>query len=285
MGGSSEKKPGIWKAPLLHFFVLGLVVFGLRAWLERPPPDGPDPFLIEITSNDLDWFRTMWKKRSGREPTLEELRGHVNRLIREQVLAREARALGMDRNDDVVRRRLAQKMDFLFRDMAAGLQTDDETLRAYLETHRNRYEIPGEISFEQVFFKTDERGVAGAELAVAMFLDHPNRPGDATMLPRDHERMSAVQVRGLFGADFAEALQALPIGDWQGPVPSSYGLHAVRVTERTPSRMPALEDIRATVLADWLSEQQGKASSDAYMDIRETYRVLVEGMPYTQDLY
>lgn len=85
-------------------FVLGLVVFGLHAVFEPKPEAADDPFLVEVSSADIEWFRTMWTKRIGREPTVEELRGQVNQLIREQVLSREAVSIGLDVEDTVVRR-------------------------------------------------------------------------------------------------------------------------------------------------------------------------------------
>ena len=122
-----KKQPSfrIWKEPVIHFFVLGLVVFGLYAVMEKKPEAAADPFLVEVTSADIEWFRTMWTKRMGREPTVEEMRGMVNQMIREQVLSREAVSLGLDEGDTVVRRRLAQKMDFLFQDLSEITEPTD----------------------------------------------------------------------------------------------------------------------------------------------------------------
>ena len=272
------------KKPLINFFVLGLVVFGLKAWFEKPASTEADNRQIEITSADLEWFRAMWKQRMNHEPTGAELQAHVNQVIRERVLSREAKRLGLDRNDQLVIRRLAQKMDYLFKDMVSAVQPTREELEAYLAAHRDRYEIPGEITFEQVLYKTEQRGEAGAELAVAMFLDHPNRESDATMLPRMNEDFSPVQVRGLFGEAFAKTVINLESGTWGGPVRSSYGLHAVFVHSRSPAIMPSVEDIRSRLTDDWLLEQRADSSADTYARVRTDYQVLVEGMPYALDM-
>ena len=154
------------REPLLHLFVLGLVVFGLHAALDRGSEEAlDDPYLVEVSSADIEWFRTMWKKRMGREPTVEELRGQVNQVIRERILEREAIRMGLDKDDVVVRRRLAQKMEFLFKDIATLTEPSDEDLRRYLEENRDRYETPVKLTFTQVFFNTDKRGLAGAEKA------------------------------------------------------------------------------------------------------------------------
>lgn len=269
--------------PLIHFFVLGLVVFGLKAWFEKPA-EREGKRRVEISSADLEWFRTLWKKRMGREPTGGELRDQIDQLTRLRILGAEAEGLGLDENDPVVMRRLAQKMDYMFKDMAAGILPTNEELEVYLDKHRPRYEIPGETTFEQVLFTTDERGEAGAELAVAMFLDHPNRDSDPTMLPRMNEELSPIQIQGLYGKEFSIAMRETPVKNWSGPLRSSYGLHAVLVHERSPTVLPSVEDIRDRLTADWSADKQIETATSAYQEIRATYQVLVEGMPYTLDM-
>ena len=113
---SDKKSQRFWREPLIHFFVLGLAVFGLHTALDRKPEAiVNDPYLVEVSSADIEWLRTIFNKQMGREPTVQDLRGQVNQLIREQILSREAVAMGLDEGDIVVRRRLAQKMEFLFR--------------------------------------------------------------------------------------------------------------------------------------------------------------------------
>lgn len=268
-----------WK-PIIHFFLLGFVVFGLKAWFEKPDKTTPDRHLIEITTSDLEWFRAMFRKRMGRDPFAEELRAQVDQLIKEQVMSREAVKLGLDKNDDLIRRRLAQKMDYFLRDVVSGLQPTDEELASYLHANRERYEIAGDITFEQVLFKTNERGKAGAELALAMFLDHPNRDGDPTMLPRMNEKQSVNQIRGVYGSDFMDNIQSLENGKWHGPVHSSFGLHAVFIHEHSPSTLPGVEDIRDRLVSDWQADKQAEVSDEAYKALLDQYSVLLEGMPY-----
>ncbi|UCG14630.1 MAG: hypothetical protein JSU72_09370 [Deltaproteobacteria bacterium] len=120
------------REPLIHFFLLELVVFGLRGVLETKPEAANDPFLVEMSSGDIEWFRTIWNKPMGREPTVEELRGQVNQLIRKHTLSREAVSIGLDEGDMVVHRRLAQKMDFLFRDLSDITEpSDGERIQGY----------------------------------------------------------------------------------------------------------------------------------------------------------
>ncbi len=283
------------REPLVHLFVLGLAVFGLHAALNRAPePAQDDPYLVEVSSADIEWFRTMWKKRMGREPTAEDLRGQVNQVIRERILEREAVEMGLDKDDVVVRRRLAQKMEFLFKDLSALAQPSDEDLREYLEQNRGQYETPMQMTFTQVFFNTDKRGVERAEQAVKAFLESgeagganpsaDHQLGDASMLPAHCEKCDARAVQGRFGTAFAETVETLSPGSWHGPVMSGYGVHAVYVEDRSDPRLPAFDEIKDRLQADWISEKQRMLAQKAYQELRSQYRVLLEGMPYDLDV-
>ena len=158
---SSDSKPDdvkrrpwrLWREPLIHFFVLGLAVFGLHTALD-PTPEAidDDPYQVEVSSADIEWIHTLFKKRMGREPTVQDLRGHVNQLIREQILSREAVAMGLDEGDIIVRRRLAQKMEFLFKDLTAATDPTEEDLRKYYLENPRKYETPAHLTFTHVYF-------------------------------------------------------------------------------------------------------------------------------------
>jgi hypothetical protein len=142
----------------------------------------------------------------GREPTLEGLRGQVNQVIRETILERAAVAMGLDKDDVVVRRRLARKTEFLFKDLSGLAAPSDEELRKHLDRNRSRYEIPVRVTFVQVFFNTEKRGEEGAERAVKTFLESAavgdgnpsaaHQLGDASMLPTRCEKCDALETQG-----------------------------------------------------------------------------------------
>jgi hypothetical protein len=283
----------LWREPLIHFFVLGLVVFGLRGVLEQRADSAEDPFLVEVSSADIDWFRTMWRKRMGREPTVEELRGQVNQLIREEILRREAVAIGLDEGDMVVRRRLAQRMDFLFRDLSETAGPSDDELRDYLDDKRETYEIPGRISFTHVYFNPERRGDEEAAEAARALAERLNADpsagqdtsglGDAFLLPSSYEGQSVVRLRGEFGPRFAEAVWEQELGTWQGPVLSGYGWHTVYVHGRSEAELPEFSTLKDRLTADWLADRERELAGEVYDRLRQRYRVLVEGMPYDMD--
>jgi hypothetical protein len=283
----------ILREPLLHFLVLGLVVAGLVTLFEYRAEDNGEPYLVEVSSADLEWTRTMWRKRTGREPDVEELRGMVNQLIRERVLAREATRLGLDENDQVLRQRLTQKMEFLLRDLSELRIPAEEDLRTFLEENADKYRLPARLFFSQIYFNADERGYPAAEKAAADLVADLNERGvgpaeaqglgDPIMLDHGYEDVPLTDVAHTFGRDFATALGELPPGSWQGPVRSGFGLHAVFVSVKTPGRTPSLDEIRERLETDWMYREQQELSEQAYQGLRARYRVLVEGLPYHRD--
>jgi hypothetical protein len=163
----------------------------------------------------------------------------------------------------------------------------------YFQERQSSYEEPGLISFSQIYFSTDRRGEAEAADAAAQLVAKLNELpdqmpklaelGDASLLPSIGEQLSIAQIQAQFGPRFAETMRAQPTGVWHGPVVSGYGVHAVRINERTQPSVPDFTKVRDQVKADWLAGRQSELSSEAYHRLRDRYRVLVEGMPYSAD--
>lgn len=282
------------KDPLIHFFVLGLVVFGLYSVAERKKEPAENPLLVAVTSAEIEWYRTMWSKQMGRQPTIEELRGQVNQLIREQILSREAVSMGLDDGDTVVRRRLAQKMDFLFKDLSGMREPTENELRAFLKENPGNYETPGRMSFTQVYFSTDKRGDQEAVEAAEQLVERLNREknvpkdvsalGDPFLLQPVYSNKTMSDIRREFGRVFAENAWNLALGTWQGPLRSGYGMHAVYVHERLDAALPGFDELKDALTADWMAEKQRALAGRAYEKLRRQYQVLVEGMPYDLDI-
>jgi hypothetical protein len=280
-----------WREPLIHFFILGLAVFGLHAALDRKPEATVnDPYLVEVSSADIEWMRTMFNKRMGREPTVQDLRGQVNQLIREQILSREAIAMGLDEGDIVVRRRLVQKVEFLFKDLSDMTEPAEDDLRDYYTENRPKYETPPQVTFTQVYFSIESRGVEGAKLAAQTLIKEDGDPtalrafGDTSILPPGCTTCSGREIRDRYGHEFADAVVSLESGAWHGPVKSTYGFHAVYIHERQDTKLPKFRDIIDRVKNDWMSEKREENTRRVYGEIRSRYRVLLEGLPYDLDL-
>jgi hypothetical protein len=285
-----KKIKAIVKEPLLYFFLLGAVVFGIHALLNKEAEEGDNNrYQVEVTSSDIDWLRNRWNKLMGREPTAEELQGLIDSMIREEILYREAVAMGLDEKDTVVRRRLAQKMEFLFKDLADMTQPSADELRGYFKSYEERYRAPGRVSFTHVFFSSDKRAEktqSDARAAVDELQSQDVKAGetasygDPFMLELSYEQQSLEQISRIFGGEFTEGVYALEAGAWGGPVRSSYGWHVVFVQERVESSMPSFEEVRGKVEIDLVSERRSKVNEQAYNEISSRYTVLVEDLPY-----
>lgn len=271
------------REPVLHFVLLGGVLFALYG-LTR---GGGEPTgRIVVRGEDVARLAATWRMQWGRPPTQAELDGLIDAHVRDEILYREALALGLDRNDTIVRRRMVQKMEFLGEDLAATREPSDAELERFLAQHADRYREPATIDFSHVFFSRDRRGERAVADARAALPDLRGSNGDAAaargagdpfLLRNDYSARSRQDVRELFGAEFAGAVFALEPGEWQGPVESAYGFHLVRVGARTEPRLPALSEIRARVAGDWRAEHREAAKRAFYDQLRRRYDVVVEG--------
>lgn len=269
------------KEPLLHFLLLGAMLFALNAWRSRVKPVEPAPARIEVTAAVIERLRAASERQFGKAPNAEELRGLVMAHIREEVFCREALALGLDRDDTIVRRRLAQKMEFLTGDIVGGSEPADVAVREFFEKNAAHYAKSGRITFRHVYFSREKRG-ASAEAAVTEALAAlakgvgDETMGDPFLHGFDFAEREQDDVMAAFGADFAKELVPLPTGEWRGPVASSYGLHLVRVDGRTEPRAVKLEEVRETVLRDFHDERRRMANREVFEKLRERYQVTVD---------
>lgn len=265
----------IFREPLLHFLVLGAALFALYGWLNRDGFDTPDEIVVSRGQimNLQAQFERVWQ----RAPTSQELQGLIDNWVREEVFYREALAMGLDRDDPVVRRRMSQKVQFII-DGATPAAPTTEELQRWLDEHPDDYRVEATYSLRQVFFdplrhaERLEEVIAAARLALDA---GKSVAGDATMLPGTVST-GATQIVGTFGSSFEEALRTLPVGSWHGPLRSGFGLHLVELTAREEARAPRLEEVRAAVERDLLHARTEAANNAFYDRLRANYAVRIE---------
>ncbi len=271
------------RAPLIHFLVIGAVLFGLHTLFRRSTPDEGNR--VEVSLAHIDRMRGLWQRQWRRPPTEKELEGLINQFIREEILYREAVAMGLDQNDTVIRRRLAQKLELLSNDLAALAQPTEDEMQQYLEQKPERYGVPARISLSHVYMSRDRRGAAVEDDARHVLHKLRSKSispgeyrelGDPFMLQYDYPSRSQQDLRELFGTAFAESVFELELGSWHGPVESSYGVHLVLVRERTEPRMPSLSEVRARLRADLLDQRRREMNEAFYAALRERYEVVVK---------
>jgi peptidyl-prolyl cis-trans isomerase C len=271
------------REPLVHFALLAGLLFVVLS--EPDTVDHvPDDRRIVISAAEVERLALAWTQRWQRPPSEDELAGMVREAIREQVLYREALALGLDRDDVVIRRHLRQKYEFVTQDLAYDTEPDEATLRAHYDAHPDRYAQSAQVSFTHILFSMDRRGAAAEADAVQALADLQSATGpeaadllgDATSLPPDFEEMDAVEVEAMFGPDFATSLLRLEPRRWSGPIRSGYGLHLIWVSERIAGGPIEFKVVRQRVKDDWVYEQRVAANEAIFLKLLDRYEVVVE---------
>jgi hypothetical protein len=280
-----NKLQKILREPLLHFLVLGAVLFVLFGMIGGPASQQPDQIVVSAAKieNLAELFGRTWR----RPPTRAELDGLIDDHVKEEILYREALARGLDRDDIVIRRRLRQKMEFISEDVAAQAEPTEHQLQTFLAEHADRFREPSRISFTQVYLSPDRRGQDAWSDAerVLVALNHgssdPAQAGDPFLLEPEYREVAPQDIERLFGRTFAARLAELPVGRWAGPVESGYGLHLVSIHDVTPSRLPNLDEVRDAVTLEWRAARVKEANRAFYEGLRTRYEVTVERPPGT----
>ena len=270
------------REPLLHFLLLGAMIFAAYGVLSKR--SGDEPGKIVITQAQVENLVLGFAKTWRRPPTEEELAGLVRERVREEVYYREAMALGLDKDDTVIRRRLRQKMEFVSDDIAAQAEPTDADLNAFLQAHPKRFPVEQRLTFRQVYLNPDKhRGnLAGdaAQLLAKLKDGGANADvsalGDRFMLEHDFTAVPETEIAKQFGEPFAARLGALAPGQWEGPVESGYGVHLVKVNERGEGRPPALADVRDAVRREWGNAKRQEGNEKFYQGLLNRYVVTIE---------
>ena len=264
--------------PMLHFLLIGIALFGAYRWMSPGDSGGGR---IVITQGVVDDLVTQHVAARGREPSTTELNHLIESYVRDEILYREGVRLGLERDDLVVKRRVRQKIEIIAEEDASTRVPTDADLSAYLTANQARFVQPAILTFEQVFIgeSTSRPAVVRAAAVTGEALrkgGDPEELGKPTLLPRRMTRTPADLVARDFGASFAAGLEIVKVGEWVGPIDSSFGAHYVRVSDRTPAAAPQLATVRDHVVREWENERRQRARNDAYTRMRGEYQVSIE---------
>jgi peptidyl-prolyl cis-trans isomerase C len=271
----------LFKEPLLHFVALGALLFALNTLREKTRSAPKSSARIEVTAAVVERLRAAYERQFGRSPSVEEMREQVTAHIHEEVLCREALAMGLDRDDTIVRRRLAQKMEFLVNDIVKQAEPTNAELRNFFEKNSPRYAKSGRVSFRHVYFSSEKRGVSAekaAREALALLKSGANDEtlGDPFLPGFDFAEREQDDIIATFGSEFAKQVESQMPGEWCGPVMSSYGSHLVRVEVHTQARATKFEEVRETLLRDFNEERRQAANREISEKLRQRYEVVVD---------
>lgn len=280
-----SKLSKLFREPLIHFLLLGTALFVIQGWVSQPEQEEQESQRrIEISAGLIERLQNTWAKQRGRVPTEAELQNLLDGHLKEEIFYREALQIGLDQNDTIIRRRLAQKMGFMIEDLGVPNHPNEEILNSFFAKHIQRYREPARISFTHIYFSKDYRDNAEAD-AIALleqFKTQAKPPlqvskyGDAFMLRDKYANQSWQKVAQSFGQAFADAVFKLEQDHWQGPVKSAYGFHLARVTERSESRLKTLDEVRDEVIRDWRYTSRKEANQNAYAKLRKKYEVVLD---------
>src|SRR4029453_11753332 len=274
--------------PLVHFLLIGGLLFAIHSLTPAGSASPGASWEIRLSYDDLGQLVLVFKSQWRREPTAEEFNRIVEDKVQGEILYREAVAMGPDKNDEIVRRRMAQKMQFLAEDVAAAREPTSAELRAWYEKNSASFAQPPRLSFRHLYFSPDRRGARAREDAAQALAKLASQPQDAKIavslahpfMFQDHYRDRAPDFLGKeFGPQFARAVATLPPASWQGPIESGFGWHLVFVDTMIPGRGRAFEEIEPDVRTAWLAEQKALAWRKAYREMRAKYTVLLPVPP------
>src|SRR5271157_2034394 len=272
------------REPLLHFLLLGLLLFGAYAYFHRGRGGVESSKQIALSLDDLRTMDMYFESQWHRQPTPAELQAMVEDKVREEVLYREALAMNLDKDDTIVKRRMAQKMQFLAEDVAAAHEPSTAELKAWFEKNSNKFALPSRYSFRHLYFSPDKRGKNAQDDAAKALAKIGGQPEDSKLaisladpfMFQDYYGDRAPEALAKeFGPQFVVALEKLKPGSWQGPIESGYGWHLVYVDTVIPGRIPAFEEMEPDVKTAWLAEQKQQAWQKAYTEMRAKYSVLL----------
>lgn len=281
-----KRSSTFWREPLVHFLLIGAVVFAVHAWLSSARAEADRT--ISISAAQIQRLSAVWSSETGRDPTAQDMEGLLADYVREEVLYREALRLGLDRGDTIIRRRLAQKLGFLMAREDELVTLEEADLRAAFEADQQAYARPDRLSFVHVPYNFVRDGrdrsaeMSGDLAALAGDGDGvlaASELGDPFLLAREHQNVSEAELARLFGRDFAKVLFAQEERDWVGPIRSRLADHLVRIQVRTPGGVPAFEEITEEVRARERDLQKRRADEEAWLALREQYVIKINDGP------
>ena len=276
----------VWlREPLLHFVILGALIFGAYGWIKGPA--GQDRNEIVVTLRQQENLAMTFSRTWQRPPTQFELNGLISDFIRQEIAYRESQAMQLDRDDIVIRRRLRQKLEMLTEDVATLSPPTEQQLQVYLEEHAEDFRVPAMLNFRHVYFNIDDdpdQAMREAQRLLARLQEDADSvdidaAGDQSLLPLDLREVRETELDSLFGRGFAESVRGIPVGSWGGPIRSGFGLHLVYIDKRTDGRMPQLDEVNGLVVREWLAKKRRVTIDALYERLAENYEITIEATP------
>ena len=257
------------KQKLLIFFSIGLFIFVIDIVFNEDSPNK-----ITIYESELDSLINTWITQVGREPTNEEIDGIIKQLIDEEMLYREALKLGLDKNDIIIKRRLAQKISFLKQESISSNPSEEE-IKEYYGNHTDDYFVESTYTFSHIYFSEDNQAQSRSIKALQSIQqgEEPSLFGDPFLLGKNFSIKTSKELKRSFGDQFSDSIKDLDIKKWDGPISSEYGEHLIFLNSYTDSFLPELSQVRSIVVSDILAREQSQSTAKYLEKLREEYEI------------
>ena len=257
------------KQRLFIFLILGIIILSADLMFNDESEDK-----ITIFESEINSLIGTWVDQVGREPTIQEIDGIIKQLLDEEILYREALKLGLDKNDIIIKRRLAQKIGFLRQEADSSLPSEDEVKNFYNQ-NIDKYFVDKRITFSHIYFSENGSNKSHADDALSLIRSGSNATefGEPFLLGKNFSSKSIPEIERSFGKEFSEEIQNISPQTWSGPLNSEYGFHIVFVNSISESYTPDLEEIKNAVIGDVILEKQNNAVNEYLKELRSKYQI------------
>lgn len=275
--------PRLLREPFFHFTLIGATIFAVALWRGDDAEQAGENQIV-LTNSDLDQLVIGWQAQGLPAPNAEQIQRLLDSKIREEILYREALIMGLDQDDTIVKRRMAQKMNFLAEDLTTLQDPTEADLQAWFDSHQQDFAFPPRVDFRHLYFSSDRhrdktREAAASTLVTAQGLAADSSEaaalGEPFMFKDSYASRTPEQLAKEFGGKFAKAIFELTPGTWTGPIESGYGWHLIFIESITPSRIPAFDEVKSEVRTQWETQQRAEFKEEAFRVMREKYQVIL----------
>ena len=229
---------------------------------------------IFISDQEILSLISAWKSQVGRDPTDDELARIINNLIDEEILYREALLLGLDQEDTIIKRRLAQKISFLKEESIPEIPTTEE-LKKYYENNKEKYYIEPSFTFTHYYFSENNNSLERSQQALKALQDNSKVKSDPFYLGKTFANEPLRNINTNFGESFSKELMTADLAVWNGPFESTYGHHIVYINSVNPGYIPEIEEVLRQVEVDFLQIKREQAVKGFLNNIRSEYTIFI----------
>jgi len=266
----------IIREPLVHFLFIGL---GLFALFQLVNPKSAEKEIF-VSNGLVESLSAKYEKTWSRSPSQAELNNLIEAYVIEEIYYRQAKALNLDENDIMIRRRLKQQLEYMHQNMLDNYQPEDSVLQAYFTENEDHYRQDNHYSFQHVMLSTERSPTELQEKVSTLQQQIKNNSsqikGDNSLLPAELQLATNFQIDRLFGKNFSRHFQTLPINQWSEPLTSSFGMHFIYMEKREIGEYSTFESVKSKVLQDWLNQEQIRIAKELKENLRQQYKVTIE---------